>query len=235
MPTPKREGYEFKGWFEDRFFNGEAVTEISSKDRGDKVFYAKWQVKVYQVTVKVNNSKWGMVTGLKNDGKYNYDATVSLKAEPNQGYVLSYWGDDIANNSTSIGFKVKGDTTIVANFAPINPESSSSSVTPKSSSSSAKSSSSSAKSSSSGAKSSSSKGKDALPQVTAVPTFKVYAQDRSIQVSGAREGAVYALFDMQGRVLRSGRVGEANFSVPVPTAGMYLVRIDGGTLRVNVR
>lgn len=243
LPTPKREGYEFKGWFEDRFFSGDEVTEITAKDRGDKTFYAKWQVKVYQVTVQVNNSKWGMVTGLKNDGKYNYDATVSLKAEPNQGYVLSYWGDDIANNSAQIGFKVKGDTTIVANFAPINPESSSSGVesssSAKSSSSSAKSSSSSAKSSSSGKSSSSScKGKnckDALPQVTAVPTFKVYAQDRSIQVSGAREGAVYALFDMQGRVLRSGRVGEANFSVPVPTAGMYLVRIDGGTRRVDVR
>ena len=186
LPTPKREGYEFKGWFEDRFFNGEAVTEISTKDRGDKVFYAKWQVKVYQVTVKVNNSVWGMVTGLKNDGKYNYDATVSLKAEPNQGYYFSYWGDDVENKKASIDFKVKGDTTLVANFAPVssssvtssssvNPPSSSSSVVSSSSvkssssvssssssaksSSSVKSSSSSAKSSSSSAKSSSSSAK----------------------------------------------------------------------------
>lgn len=244
LPTPKREGYEFKGWFEDRFLNGEAVTEISAKDRGDKVFYAKWQVKVYQVTVQVNNSKWGMVTGLKNDGKYNYDATVSLKAEPNQGYVLSYWGDDIESNSASIGFKVKGDTTIVANFAPINPESSSSSEESSSSaksSSSEKSSSSSAKSSSSKEQESSSsecKGKDckdAVPAIAAAPMFRVEAVSRMVHVSGARAGAAYALFDPQGRVLRSGRVGEANFSVPVPTAGLYLVRVGGRTLRVGVK
>ena len=67
------------------------------------------------------------------------------------------------------------------------------------------------------------------------PAFRVAALGRTVQVSGAQEGAVYALLDMQGRVLRSGWVGEANFSLPVPNAGMYLVRVGSGTLRVNVK
>ena len=245
LPVPTRAGYEFKGWYVTRFFEGEPVTEISRADRSDKIFYAKWEVKIYQVTVKVNNDKWGIVTGLKNDGKYKYGDNVTLKTEANQGYELAYWGDDIENNKKEISFKVVADTTVTANFRSIEPESSSS----VESSSSAKSSSSSAKSSSSSAKSSSSKKdeksssseckgkncKDALPQLTAAPSFRVTVMNRDLQVAGARIGAPVAILDLQGRVLRVGRVGEANFSMPVPGAGNYLVRIGHEVQKVRVK
>ena len=231
LPTPTRDGHEFKGWFESKFFEGEAVAEISATDRGDKVFYAKWQVKVYQVTVEVNNTKWGMVTGLKNDGKYNYGATVSLKAEPNQGYVLAYWGDDVENKLAEIGFKVTADTTIVAHFEAIEPESSSSSE----SSSSAGSSSSASEDESSSSECKGKDCKDAIPEIAVAPSFKAYALGRDIQVVGARAGDAYAIFDMQGRVLYKGSVGEANFSIPLGRAGNYLVRIGHGIERVSIR
>ena len=106
---------------------------------------------------------------------------------------------------------------------------SSSSAGPESSSSKSES------SSSKEPESSSSSGKDAIPAVAAAPSFKAYALGRDVQVAGARTGAAFALFDMQGRVLRSGRVGEANFSIPVSRAGSYLVRIGHEIQRVSVR
>ena len=233
-------------------FGGEAVEKITDKDVGDKAFFAKWTINEYTVKVAVNHEGWGVVTGLKEGGKYKHGESVSLRAVPDNGYKFSYWEDNERLTSADRYFTVTGDTTLTAHFAPINPESSSSVTSsssvnpPKSSSSSAKSSSSSAKSSSSSAKSSSSgkssssecKGKDckdALPAIASAPTFRVEAVSRMVQVSGAREGAAYALFDMQGRVLAFGRVSGANFSLPVPTAGMYLVRIGGQSLRVNVK
>ena len=238
LPTPKRDGYEFKGWYATRFFEGEPVTEISTKDHADKVFYAKWEVKIYQVTVKVNNDKWGIVTGLKNDGKYKYGDNVTLKTEANQGYELAYWGDDIENRKTEISFRVVADTTVTANFRLIKPESSSSveSSSSAASSSSEKSSSSSSKEPESS--SSECKGKDckdALPSIASAPMFRVEAVSRMVHVSGAREGAAFALLDPQGRVLASGRVPGASFALPVPNAGLYLVRVGGRTLRVGVK
>ena len=111
-------------------------------------------------------------------------------------------------------------------------KSSSSSVQP--SSSSAKSSSSSAQSSSSSTKSSSSS-KEALPVMGEVPQFSLTVVGRSVQVAGARVGAAYAVLDMQGRVLESGRVNAANFSLVMNRAATYLVRVGSQTQAVNIR
>ena len=257
LPVPTRKGFEFKGWYTTKFFEGETVTEISEKDHGDKIFYAKWQVMVYQVTVEVNNSKWGIVTGLKNDGRYDYGTSVTLKAEANQGYTLNYWGDDVTNNKTEISFVVVGDTTVVANFGLIEPESSSSvessssAEPPVSSSSEIASSSSEVQSSSSEVQSSSSvapqssssskpetsssEGGDALPGVASVPQFSVAAVGRDLHVTGARVGSAYAVFDLQGRVLRTGTVDMVNFAVPMERSGRFLVRIGTQVRQVIVR
>ena len=111
---------------------------------------------------------------------------------------------------------------------------------PKSSSSSVASSSSDAKSSSSEVTSSSSECKDdtckeSLPELATVPTFHVSVIGRELQVAGAHVGASFALLDMQGRVLRTGAVGESNFSVMVTRSGGYLVRIGNDVRRVIVR
>ena len=122
------------------------------------------------------------------------------------------------------------------------PQSSSSSVKAKSSSSSAKakSSSSSAKAKSSSSKksgkSSSSKGgKNAIAAAGQVPQFTLFAIDRSLLVTGARVGSAYAVLDMQGRVMMSGRVDVANFGLAIDRAGTYLVRIGNQTQRVKIK
>ena len=122
---------------------------------------------------------------------------------------------------------------------------SSSCVTPRSSSSSAASSSS-AKSSSSKTPKSSSSCKNCfrlgLTPAPLAPRFGVEVAGRNILITGAldvapdsRAAGAYALFDMQGRVLRRGTVDGANFSIPVAHAGTYLVRIGASVRRVSVR
>jgi hypothetical protein len=105
-------------------------------------------------------------------------------------------------------------------------------VNPNSSSSVASSSSSSAKD----AKSSSSKGgKESIFVHVQLPQFSLVAMGRDIQVAGARMGSAYAVFDMQGHVMVKGRVGAANFDVPVSRAGSYLVRIGNQVQKVNIK
>ena len=113
---------------------------------------------------------------------------------------------------------------------------SSSSSEVKSSSSDVKSSSSTAKSSSSAdGKSSSSKGKDAVVAMGIAPQFSLMTVGRSIQVSAARVGATYAVFDLQGHIMTKGHVGSANFNLKMGQAGTYLVRIGNQTQSVSIK
>ena len=259
LPIPTREGHIFKGWFTSKNLDGTAVTEITAKDAGDKFFYAKWEAKQFTVTVKVNNDDWGSVTGLNETGIYKYGDNVYLTAVADSGYSFSYWEDDVLNVHASRRYTVVGDTTLTAHFDPISPESSSSvtsssSVEPPKSSSSVKSSSSSAKSSSSkkssssSAKSSSSskksssssKGKSSsskqsLVAQAAIPQFSVEILGRNVQIVGARVGSSYAVLDMQGRVLRRGRVDSPNFSLSMTRSGTFLVQVGGQSVVARVR
>lgn len=63
----------------------------------------------------------------------------------------------------------------------------------------------------------------------------VRAVSRSIQISAASIGSTYAILDIQGRVLLSGRVESANFNIAVPKAGNYLVRVGNVTRIVQVK
>jgi hypothetical protein len=58
---------------------------------------------------------------------------------------------------------------------------------------------------------------------------------RSVQISAAPKNSTYAILDMQGRVLLSGRVESANFNIAVPRAGCYLVRVGNATRKVQVK
>lgn len=141
-----------------------------------------------------------------------------------------YKGDSIIVDSLLVNTNVYEIKVTIR--IPNEPKSSSSA---KSSSSSKVSSSSKAVSSSSmNVKSSSSKKTNAII-VTGVPKFSMIVQNRFVQISNARIGSAYALFDMQGRVLQKGRVENTNYSIVVPRAGAYFVRIDDQIKKVNVR
>ena len=235
-----REGYKFVGWNTSFAKVTEALTV--------KALFEELVIRTVSVVnadgdkidnVKVEDGeKYTLPEAPKKDG-YTFDAYY------NGNKKLGVAGDEIS---------VTANITIVAKYIE-NPKSSSSSA-PKSSSSvksssSAKSSSSVVKSSSSGSKkvsssstvrSSSSKGKsssskksDAIVSNVHAPAFSLQVQARSIQISAAPINSVYAIFDMQGRVLENGRVSNANFNIALPRAGSYLVKIDNQTRKVNIR
>jgi uncharacterized repeat protein (TIGR02543 family) len=63
----------------------------------------------------------------------------------------------------------------------------------------------------------------------------VYAMDRNIQVNSTMIGKPYAVFDMQGVVVRKGRVESASFEIPVSKSGVYMVRVGSLTQHVSIR
>ena len=65
--------------------------------------------------------------------------------------------------------------------------------------------------------------------------FSVMTFNRNLQISGAKVGFAYAIFDMQGRVLKKGRVESSDFNIPLNMAGNYLVRVGDRTQRITIK
>ncbi len=76
----------------------------------------------------------------------------------------------------------------------------------------------------------------AIPSIAAnVPLFRAYAVGKSIHLEGVRPGQACAVLDMQGRVLRSGRIPAATgASVSVSRAGVYLIKVGASVQTVKV-
>lgn len=68
-----------------------------------------------------------------------------------------------------------------------------------------------------------------------IEQFSVMTFNRNLQISGAKVGSAYAIFDMQGRVLKKGRVESANFNIPMAMAGNYLVQVGNQTQRITIK
>lgn len=63
----------------------------------------------------------------------------------------------------------------------------------------------------------------------------INVNSRNIQITAAPVGKIYALFDMQGRVLQKGRVESVNYNIVAPCAGSYFIRIGSQTRAVEVK
>lgn len=237
----KREGYTFAGWFQK---DAETAYDFSAAVNEDLELYGKWTVNKYEIAVAANDSKMGSVKGA---GTYEYGTEVELVATAAEGYKFSNWEDDVKASATR-KVKVTAAASYKANFEKIAESSSSEAATnssssrndTESSSSSAKedksSSSTKPKSSSSSTKPKSSSSKtDAVVAAAAVPQFSLSVAGRNVQIAGARVGSAYAVLDMQGRVLATGRTASASMEIAVPRAGSYMVRVGSQTKRVNVK
>ena len=83
-----REGYLFKGWYEDADFSGSPVTAITATDTGDKTFYAKW-AEAYTVTAYgLYGGVMGITPGETFTEKYAAGDTVGLQIGKRDGYTL---------------------------------------------------------------------------------------------------------------------------------------------------
>ena len=82
---------------------------------------------------------------------------------------------------------------------------------------------------------SSSSGPDAIHAVASVGSVKVVTSGMQVRVLGARLGSSYAVFDVQGKAVVSGKVNAADQDIAVPHKGIYLVRVDGKIHTVTVK
>ncbi|MCQ2055739.1 MAG: hypothetical protein MJY82_10720 [Fibrobacter sp.] len=77
--------------------------------------------------------------------------------------------------------------------------------------------------------------KNAIEQVVTMPRLSVRVAGRCLQIAGAKVGGALTVFDMRGKEVFTTRVDAVDFSVDMPQAGTYLVRVDSQIRRVNVR
>lgn len=205
--------YSFAGWDPE-------ITSVTAAKTYTAVFDST--LRAYKVTFKVD----GEVVQSKSvfygsTPVYSGDEPSRAKSE-NYTYEFAGWTPEIKSVTGAQTYTAVFDSTKIAKPA-------SSSSVPSSSSSSGK-----GESSSSNKGSSSSGDKDALTIVKAAPQFSVEVQGRTLQIAGAKSGAVYSLMDMQGRLLKQG-TADANFTVEVPHAGNYLLRIGKSISKVSIR
>ena len=84
-----------------------------------------------------------------------------------------------------------------------------------------------------GSSSSGKEGPEAIKAATLV-SWSVQTNGRTLHIFEARVGSLYALIDMQGRVLSSGVVNSNNFAIPVGLGGQYMLKIGNQTQVVRV-
>ncbi len=74
-----------------------------------------------------------------------------------------------------------------------------------------------------------------IAAIKGVVKFGLSTSGRRIQVSGSTVGNRFEVRDMQGKLVRFGFVSSANFDIPVPNAGVYMVRIGSTVQKVRVK
>lgn len=115
LPTPIKNGYIFKGWYESNSFEGNAIEKISSTDSGDKTYYAKW-LQQFKITY---DTRGGF---LNESAKTSYIEGDTYSFEPPyqdsdmfEGWYLTpdFSGEPIE----SITPETKGDLTLYAKWS----------------------------------------------------------------------------------------------------------------------
>ena len=185
-------------------------------------------------------SIWGQDVGT--DPLPNFSGVVKNYLSPSSSSVVSSSSSNETGSSSSKETLSSSSKDIASSSS--NVVSSSSASEPKSSDS--VSSSSSSKEASSSSKRGfipvdfevSCKGKNcktALPVTMKPRGVRIAVVGRNLQLSGVELGRPYTLFDMQGRIILSGRVGSPGFTISVPRAGNYLLQVGYQTARISVK
>ena len=211
-PSTAKYNYTFKGW-------SPSIVPVS----GTATYMAAFDSTLNLYKVVFYDYDGAVLT----EGWVTYgDRAIAPDVPPRKGYDFVGWDAKFDN--------VVSDMNVTAIYKALSSSSIAGSSSSALSSSSAANPSSSASSSSSVAGSSSSSGSTSL-HVTAQPRFNLQVQNRTIWVQNARMGESFAVFDVQGHVLRRGVVNSTELFLSVQNAGAYIVRVGTETMRVRVK
>ena len=104
LPLPSRYGYDFCGWYSDKDFTSETVSEIAPLTLGDLTFYAKWEKTDFTLTYQKGNAVKGCLPEAQT-GVYESDLTVSGNK-----------GNLVLNGGTFIGWYARLSDDVKANL-----------------------------------------------------------------------------------------------------------------------
>ncbi len=91
-----RQGYQFRGWFDNEDFNGDEVTEIKQGTTGNLFFFAKWEPVVYQIEYNLNG---GTIVD-EYPTSYTIEQSIVLPIPQRAGFTFGGWNDksDLSGN-----------------------------------------------------------------------------------------------------------------------------------------
>ncbi len=115
LAIPSRAGYTFAGWYNNSNLVGTQFTEIEATETGDKDFWAKWEVNVYDVVLNANEGE----INSGNIEKYTYDVLAILPSDVTRiGYEFDGWYDADDNKVTQISKGTIGNVEYTAKWSP---------------------------------------------------------------------------------------------------------------------
>lgn len=119
LVAPTRLGYTFTGWYSDAELTT-PVTKIVRGTEGNKTFYAKWEVIVYNITYVDNVESWSVSPASHNNvATYTVEDAVVLADAERRGYTFNGWCSNEALTNAVTGFAAgtTGDKTFYADWS----------------------------------------------------------------------------------------------------------------------
>lgn len=111
LPVPKKEGYQFAGWYTNADYTGEPVTQIIASE-ATTTYYAKW-VKAFKITLNLEGGTLGETTLELAEGENIYDFVSAYKPEKS-GLTFGAWF--VGEKELSKTAKMTGDITLTAKY-----------------------------------------------------------------------------------------------------------------------
>ena len=82
LQAPAKSGHSFDGWYDNAECTGDALSEISATETGNKTFYAKWTPIPYTVSWDANG---GTLTGSYTSGTVDYGTAITAPTATQKG------------------------------------------------------------------------------------------------------------------------------------------------------
>lgn len=112
LADASKDGYTFKGWFTtETFEEGTEVTEIAAGSTGDKVFYAKWEIKTFEISY---TSEHGTAPSVETV-EWMSDLSRYLPNLEEEGYKFNGW--KLGGQTVTGGYEVTENIELVADWS----------------------------------------------------------------------------------------------------------------------
>ena len=91
LPTPKRSGYDFKGWYMDENFTTATYKTVDATVSEDVTFYARWTLNTYTIYYNLGSAKSNGGTFDKESQTFNVNEDVELNVPTWKGHTFKGW------------------------------------------------------------------------------------------------------------------------------------------------